>query len=131
MWSTCNGFRISDFGVRVQGLGFRVWGFGSGVPGLGFRVSSFGFQVSGFGFRVSGAGSWVSGFKYRVSGIGRRVSGFSSGSHTHPVRRQGCGTEEEREGGKELQRYTAIELLQCYTAMQHEVFEGAGMEGFP
>ena len=78
-------------------FGFRVSGFGSRVSGFGIRVSGFWFRLSGFGFGVSG-------FGFRVSGCGFRVLG----SHTHPVRRQGCGKEEEREGGKELQYHTAM-----------------------
>ena len=54
-------FRVSCFGLRVQGLGFQV-----SVSGLGFRflVACSGFRVSGFGSRVSGFGFRVSGFEF-------------------------------------------------------------------
>jgi len=100
---------VSNFRIRVLGVGFLVSGFG-------FRVSGFGFRVDGFGSRLRGrfgiSGSHldgtpptraakpfrVSGSRFRVPKIGFTVSGIKFGLRVHGLKGRVEGSRFESGG---------------------------------
>jgi len=55
------GFRFTNCGLWVIGLGFIVWN-----PDLGVRVQRLGFRVDRLGFEVLGLGGGVWDLGFRV-----------------------------------------------------------------
>ena len=81
-------FRVSDFGLRVWGLGFgvrvsgfRVGGWGLGVSGLEFWVGGWGLRMEALHLEVGdrGSGVWVWGLGFGVwvgvGGLGLKAYG--------------------------------------------------------